>query len=109
MPTYEYQCPKCMTIQEITKWLAELDRDEECPECAGVHMHRIMSPTRSNTSNCQFEAHFNHAFGKVIKSKSNIKDEMLKYKDKTGREVVEVGTDNLSSIKKKRKYEYTLD
>jgi hypothetical protein len=71
-------------------------------------MNRVMTPVRINTSGCQFEAHHNHAFGKVVHSKRDIQNEIARIKGETGKEIVEVGSDNLKSIKKKRKA-YTID
>lgn len=111
MPVYEYQCPKCLVVTDVVKGLQSLDEAELCPGegCPEQKMERIISSApQINTSNCQFQSHYNPAFGKIIHSKRQIQDEVRKYKYEQGREIVEIGNDTLKSVKKQRK-EYTLE
>lgn len=93
-------------MAEITKMIIHLDEPEDCAEC-GKEMERlIVCAPQINTSNCQFQVHHNPAFGKVIHSKRQIQDEILRIKDTTGKEIVEVGNDSLQSVKKNfKKYD----
>lgn len=105
MPTYQYECPnsKCAyTEREIIKPLSALDDEERCTLCNEV-MVRLISAVQISPSAKPFEAHHNHAFGKTITSKHQIREEQARYKGEKGRELVEVGTDDLSSVKKVRK------
>ena len=108
MPTYEYECPTCESLHEVIKRISQLADTEVCPECSAPMIHVIVSPPGVNTSTCRFESHFNHGLGKEFTNKRQIKEELTRIKGETGKEIVEVGSDNLKSIKKKRK-EYTLE
>jgi putative FmdB family regulatory protein len=105
---YEYFCEQCKSTTDVYKSLAEIDREERCPGCPEILMHRIITQAQVDTSGCQHEAKFHHAFGKVLSSKRQIKNEISRIKSETGREIVEVGNDSLKSIQKKRKA-YTID
>lgn len=108
MPTYEYLCPRCELIQDVIKPISMLEETEMCMECEEIPMIRQMTAIRLNTSNCQYEAHYNHGLGKVLKGPNDVKEELSRIKGETGKEIVEVGNDRLDSVKFKRK-EYTLD
>jgi putative FmdB family regulatory protein len=42
MPVYEYQCPRCGTVYEETRAIADRDKPARCSKC-GVAAERIMS------------------------------------------------------------------
>ena len=53
----------------------------------------------------EFKAGYYHAFGKKIKSKAQLNDEIRRERD-NGRDIVEVGNDSMKSVKKpKSNYE----
>lgn len=111
MPIYEYLCGRCQVVTEVTKPLKYLDDPEPCPDeaCEGRVMERVIfSIPQIATSGCQHEAQYHPAFGKVLSTKRQIKQEISRIKGETGKEIVEVGNDSLKSIQKKRK-NYTLD
>lgn len=62
-----------------------------------------MVPVQINTSTCQFEAHFNHGLGSTVYSKRHMKEKLAQFRGETGKDIVEVGTDSLQSIKKEYK------
>ena len=104
---YVYHCSKCALETDVYKSVDEIDREELCPG-DGTLMQRILSPTNINTSNCRFESNYNPAFGKVMHSKRDIKNEIRRLNGEQGRNIEEVGNDSLKSIKKQRK-PYTID
>jgi len=106
-PTYEYQCPKCNVFTDVVKPMADSSSEESCPGCTTI-MERVITSPRIATSNCQFDTHYNWGLGKVVKSKNDIKNELHRINGETGKNIVEVGNDNMKSIKKQRKA-YTLD
>lgn len=109
MPTYQYECGKCQSLKEVVKSVSALDEKEICPKCKNRAMDRIiLSAPQISTSNCQFEAHMNHAFGKVVRNKRELQNEVKRHEGETGNKLYEVGNDKMTSIKRKRK-EYTLD
>ena len=103
---YDYECGRCHIIQEIIKSLAELEEPELC-EC-GLPMVRVISPIQISPSAKAFEAHHNWAFGKVMTSKRQMSEEVSRIRGETGRDIVEVGSDDLKSVKKPYK-KYTVD
>lgn len=44
---------------------------------------------------------YNHAFGKNIRNRQELKDTINEYKDRTGQELIEVGNENITSYSKK--------
>jgi len=80
---------------------------ENCPKC-GIDMNQLFHVPQIDTSLCKFEAHFNHGLGKEIINKRQIKEELTKINATTGKNIVEIGTDNLQSVKKQKK-KYDLD
>lgn len=109
MPTYPYHCKICDRNQDIIKSVRFLDDEEICEKCGNGPMDREIAAVQINTSNCQFQTHFNHAFGKVVKSKNQINDEVRRINGETGKNIVEVGNDNLQSVKKPyKKYDDSI-
>lgn len=108
MPTYEYLCQKCRIFTDITKPIADIDLEEKCPGCENSVLERMISRPNINTSNCSFEPGYNWGLGQKFSSKKEIKEHLARVKGETGREIVEVGNDRMTSVKKQRK-EYTLD
>ena len=102
---YEYGCSQCLKTLEVVKPVSEYDTIEHCPTCKNVMM-KVFSSPQINVQ--KLEPHFNHAFGRVIHSKRDLQDQIRRENGEKGRNIVEVGNDKLSSIKKQRK-EYTID
>lgn len=101
-PRYDYECSTCLDGREVIKTLSQIDDQELCTTCL-TPMERVLSATNINTSTCKFEAHHNWAFGKQINSKRQLKEAQKKLSGDTGKEIIEIGTDDLKSVKKKRK------
>jgi len=94
---YEYICHKCGEAQEVCKSVTEIDEVEVCHRC-NREMDRIISFTGHVTLGT-FKPGFYHAFGKNLRSKHELKDEMSRHKGETGQELYEVGNDQ-SGFKK---------
>lgn len=106
---YTYQCPTCGRKVDEARSVSDRDRAPRCSGCA-VDMPRIFTPTkiRVNLQN-HFKPHFNHAFGKVMNSKQDIKDEIRKMNYEQGRDIVEVGNDDYPEDHAPQPKPYTLD
>lgn len=104
MPIYEYKCSNadCGLDYEINKSFKDAERSEPCSKC-GDDLQRVISAVRTNTSNCQFQSHFNYAFGKEVTSATQMKDLVRKHEGETGRKLIEVGTEKTDSMKKNAK------
>lgn len=102
MPTYSYECRSCGAEQEIIKRISEMESEEFCSKCE-TGMIRVISQVSINTSTCKFESHHNHAFGKTVTTKRQLEECRRKLQDQTGKQIVEVGTDDLKSVKRQRK------
>lgn len=104
---YEYQCPKCHAVTDVHKPMSQYDTEEKCPGCVDEVMFKLFSAPLFHGEKA-FDAKWEPAFGKVIHNKREQKNTIAALNDKNNMRIEEVGTDNLSSIKKKRK-EYTRD
>lgn len=102
MPTYVYKCPVCSRDTEIVKSIRLVDQDENCAHC-NVLMQMVIHPTYSNRSNCQFEPHFNYAFGKKIASKRELTEAKAMHEGETGKKLIEVGTEGMHHVKMPKK------
>lgn len=65
-------------------------------------MHRRFS-FRGQITVKEFQACFHPAFGRRINSKSELKNELARYKDEKGSELIEVGNEPLPTMKKEFK------
>lgn len=104
MPIYEYKCSnaECSLDYEINKSFKDAERPEPCSKC-GDDLQRVISAVRTNTSNCQFQSHFNYAFGKEVTNANQMKDLVRKHEGETGRKLIEVGSEKTDSMKKNAK------
>lgn len=96
---YAYECSSCHREESIIKTLKEIDREERCFDCKGVMERQIVA--------CQFnipklDAHHNYAFGKIIHNRRELDETLKRHNGEKGTNLVEVGTDNLSSVQKKK-------
>jgi putative FmdB family regulatory protein len=107
MPKYAYECGKCHVEAEVIKPVSRLDEREICPKCQ-KEMIRVLTAVQLSPKIKPFEPHFNHGLGKKVHSQRDINEELRRIKGETGKEIVEVGTDNLESVKKSYK-KYTLE
>lgn len=112
MPTYQYRCDVCdhgSWFFDVVKSMSESGRIEHCPQC-GKQAERIYSAPQISPAAKAYEPHWNYGLGKVILNKGQVKEELARIKGETGKEIVEVGTDNLSSVKPiKKSYDYTRE
>lgn len=107
MPRYDYQCPECLREREVVKPISQLDESELCEKCQ-KQMVRVLTAVQLSPKIKLFEPHFNHGLGRRVNSQRDINEELKKIKGETGKEIVEVGNDNLDSVKKTYK-KYTVD
>lgn len=94
---YPYECQNCGYDFDVYKSLSEMNRPEPCPKCDSDKTVRYIARCFFHGEKVQ-EASYNPAFGKVINNKSHLREEMSKYKDQTGGELVEVGTEKVENI-----------
>jgi len=52
---------------------------------------------------------YNHAFGKYIKNRQELRDAINEHKDKTGEDLIEVGNENINSYSKKHRNHFEWD
>jgi putative FmdB family regulatory protein len=100
MPTYLYE--HCGERFEVVKSMRESSSAELCPRCM-VQAERIFTVPQLSPTAKPFEAHFNYGLGKKIHNKREIKEHLAQVKGETGRTIVEVGTDGMTSVKPSRK------
>jgi putative FmdB family regulatory protein len=87
MMTYEYTCQVCDHEFDVIKTVAEMEREERCPECES-YSKRAFVPRRIFLSGTKVQhAEWNPAFGCVVKNDYH-RSELAKEKG-----VVEIGND----------------
>jgi predicted nucleic acid-binding Zn ribbon protein len=98
--TYLYECPNCHCEEDVVKNVSEIDRAEVCVDC-GIPMQRqICRPAACVVDNFKSEHYW--TFGRVVNSKHDLKNELARYKGETGSELVEIGSDKMPKIKRKK-------
>lgn len=102
MPRFDYACPVCSRVTEITKPIRDAEKNELCAHC-NVLMQMVIHPTYSNRSNLQFQPHFNYAFGKKIASNKELIEAKATHEGETGKKLIEVGTEGMHHVKKPKK------
>lgn len=60
MPTYDYSCPICGTIEDVAAKIA--DEHIQCPKCGIMFASRLFSPPRNII--CDIEPYFDVNLGK---------------------------------------------
>lgn len=98
---YEYSCEICGPM-DIEKPVALIDHPEMC-DCGKVMTRRTFPRTVELQGATDKEPEYNHAFGKVIKNKHDLRNELTRIEGETGKKLEEVGNDSLKSIQKPRK------
>lgn len=97
---YDFKCERCHRIFEEVRSIADRNTEADC--ICGSKARRIFSfPTAISVGS--FEGGYFGAFGKIIKSKTELNEEIRRIKGESGREIVEVGNDSLSTIRKEKK------
>lgn len=97
---YVYSCEDCKVKQDVYKSMIEIDRVECCPFCSKP-MERNIQPIKANKT-AVFESHFNYGLGKVVTSQRQVHEELARLRGETGKDIVEIGNDDLKAVKKKR-------
>jgi len=91
---YPYEC-QCGETFEVAKALRSIDDPEHCPSCNQV-ARRVIGLSRIQTVE---QAAYNPAFGKVIRNKAHLRDELKKKKDQ-GCDMIEVGDEPVDKLHK---------
>lgn len=92
---YPYACHICNTETEVTKSVKDIDNVERCEKCNAV-MERFIAKSQHFYGASDWDsAHYNPAFGKVMKSNTEVRKEAKRL----GME--EVGNEPVERIHKK--------
>ena len=87
---YEYACKTCNHEFEVIKRVAEYQTPEACTECSGETKKLVSKNTSFYGATDWDTAHYNPAFGKVMKSNKHAKQEAKRLgMDEIGNESVE--------------------
>ena len=90
---YTFVCDDCNLVPvDVFRTVAEVDEPEVCQSC-NKPMRRVYYPIPNTYNSAHDTPQYNPAFGKVIKSRSHLKEELRRVNAETGREFVEVGND----------------
>ena len=91
---YPYECPKCDASFEVIKSVKMIDDEERCPKCDTVAERKIAKQQSFYGASDWDTAHYNPAFGKVVKSNKEAR-ELAKKKG-----MIEVGNEDPDKIEK---------
>lgn len=100
---YQYKCD-CGEVIDVVKSYREIDRTELCKVC-GRTMMRDITAFCGQMSPHKFDTHYNHAFGKVIGSKAELKEAVRRHNETHGTDLQEVGNEKLKSEKPRVNYD----
>lgn len=95
MPTYEYLCSLCSVDFDVSKRIADIEREEECPACGHVNKSDARQVSRSNLvglQHCTESAYHDPALGVVVKDRKHAA------KIAKDRGYIEVGTEKPETI-----------
>jgi len=95
---YEFACESCGRVQDVSRSVSQRDVSQKCT--CSKDMHRRFS-FRGQITIKEFQACFHPAFGRRIHSKGDLQNELARYKDEKGSELIEVGNEVLKSTKQK--------
>lgn len=98
---YLYECPEHDQI-EVIKPASLIDVEEPCDVCAKP-MRRVFNFKGQMMAPGGYKENFHPAFGKVISTKIQLKNELKRIKGETGKELIEVGNESMEKIKPIRK------
>lgn len=97
---YDYKCDTC---EEITEEPRDIDSRNDPGKCVCGGVTRRIFDWRGHVGTGTFKEGHYHAFGKDFTSPHQLKEEIAKIKGETGKEIVEVGSDSMQTMKKTRK------
>lgn len=96
---YAYKC-KFHGETTVVKPANRSSISERCPTCTSV-MKKLLGSSFHVGMGTFKEGHY-HAFGKAFTQKSQLDDHLRRIKGETGKEIVELGNDSMSTIKRKK-------
>lgn len=105
MPVYPFRCPVCGLYVEDVRPVSEASKSMMCRDCAQP-MNRVFTVPQVSVPN--ESGYFNHGLGIAVHHKSDVRDELNRIKDNTGRELVEVGNDYKSNQRNLVRREYEI-
>lgn len=88
---YEYKCNACTHVFDVSKPVAEMDRQENCPLCQAAAMRQFTPRVHFIGAKVE-HAEFNPGLGCVVKGKKH-REELCKR-----RNLIEVGSEKADSI-----------
>jgi putative FmdB family regulatory protein len=95
---YPYKCTECGHKFEVIKSVKDIDTPERCPKCC-TKSERYIARTHFYGAGDWDKAAYNPAFGKIIRSKAHLREE-LSIAASEGREMVEIGNEPVDNIHK---------
>ena len=102
MPLYDYSCPACGNQFEQ---YAPMSGSHDQAECScGQSAVRVWRPVQVSVS--KIWDGYNPGLGCRTRNYRDVKDAMARYKDNTGVELVEVGSQKLDTKPKPKRQEY---
>jgi len=98
---YQFKCNTCDIDYEVFRSVKESSEPMCCPACNN-QMQRIYTVPHTIIKQSNY---YHMGLGKQITNNADVKDEYKKYKDRTGKEIIELGNEKLPEVKPKTNYE----
>lgn len=89
---YEFRCPVCSKHEEVFRYAKDASDPLQCS--CGTEMLRVWNAPNISIVNYGY---WDHGLGTYVNSKSDITEAQRKYKDRTGSELIDVGTDRINT------------
>lgn len=93
---YPYQCLECQRHFEVIKSVRYIDAPEHC-ECGSIAKRYIGKTHFYGASDWWTGTHYNPAFGKLIRSKAHMNEEVMLAR-REGKDLIEVGNESVHKI-----------
>lgn len=99
---YPYKC-LCGREYDVYRPASKCSEPEICPDCS-QEMQRVYTIPHTIIRQSDY---FHLGLGKRITNSGQVKDELKAYKDRTGKEIIELGNERLPKVEPKSTYDLT--
>lgn len=100
---YQFRCSPCNKDFDVYRPSKDSHLPEHCPDCKN-QMDRVYTIPYMTVKQSDY---FHYGLGKNITNTSQVQDELKKYTDRTGKELIELGNEKLTKVAPKSNYEFS--
>lgn len=100
---YPFKCSSCNITYDVYRESKDASLPETCPECNKT-MERIFTVPQTIIKASDY---YHMGIGKYITNNSQVSDELKRYKDQKGSELIELGNEKAPEVKPESRYDFT--